>query len=45
MSGDDSNLLDATRLAKRSLPLHRLAAPDKSRERSLRETVNFIAGC
>lgn len=43
MSGDDSNLL-ATCLAKRSLPLHRLVAPDKSRERSLRKTVNFIAG-
>lgn len=45
ISGNDSNLVVAARLAKRSLPFFRLVAPDKSRKGSLCETVNFIAGC
>lgn len=44
MSSDDSNLLDAARLAKCSLPFHRLTFLGKSRDRSLCKTVNFMAG-
>lgn len=44
MSSDDSNLLDAARLAKCSLPFHRLTFLGESRDGSLRKTVNFIAG-